>query len=82
MLVELAVVRVNVVAVPVQGVVLHAQVVAGEVAGRVAEIVILIPEDAARSRWRCYDPSLYRQLQYRYTWLRLITLSSTYTSVS
>lgn len=31
---------------PVQGVVLHSQIISGEVAGRVAEVVVLVPEDS------------------------------------
>ena len=38
-------VGVNVIAVPVEGVVFHAQVVAREIAGRVAQVVELIPQD-------------------------------------
>ena len=40
----------NVIGVPVQGVVLHLEIVAGKVSWRVAEIVELVPEDSPMSR--------------------------------
>ncbi len=46
----------DVVAIPVQGVILHLEVVSGEVAGRVAEVVELVPEDASAT-WRGGDDS-------------------------
>ena len=39
---------------PVQGVILHTEVVSGEVASRVAEVVELVPQDSVTA-WRCGD---------------------------
>ena len=39
-------VGVNVIGVPVQGVVLHLEVVAGKVTGGISQVVVLVPEDA------------------------------------
>ena len=41
-------VGVNVIGVPVQGVVLHLQVVARKVSGGVSQVVVLVPQDALR----------------------------------
>lgn len=47
---------------PVEGVILHAKVVTGKVAGRVAKIVVLVPEDPL-APWWCRDNfHLHRQL--------------------
>ena len=45
----------NMICVPVKGIILHLEVVTWKVSGRVAQIVVLIPEDSLSSRRRRDD---------------------------
>ena len=51
MIVEASEVGVRVISVPVKEVGSHLEVVAGDVGGRVANVVPLIPQDPPTSRW-------------------------------
>ena len=52
MRVEILKVCVNVIGVPVERVILVLEVVAGEIARGVAQVVVLIPQDSLAARWR------------------------------
>lgn len=54
--------RAGVMGSPVQRVILHPQVVPGEIAGRVAQVVVLVPEDALAPGRGGDDLHLDRQL--------------------
>ena len=60
--------------IPVQRVVLHAKVVPGEVARRVAQVVVLVPEDALAARRSRDDFHANRQLDGRDARLVLLSL--------
>ena len=62
---------VDVVAIPIERIVFHAQVVARKVAGRIAEVVVLIPKDSLGSRRSRHNVHLDRQVDGRPTRLVL-----------
>ena len=58
-------VGVNVIAVPVEGIVFHTQVVTREISWRIPQIMKLVPQNALRSRWGRYNFHLKRQCDGR-----------------
>ena len=52
----------DVVSIPIQGVILHAQIVSREISCRVTQVVELVPEDPPSTRGCGYDGNLYRKV--------------------